>query len=86
MASGCSAKRGCPGSSSSEIVRRWLLTGVTWTVATLLLLPVCAFTAIMVAGPHSDLLPSLLQAPAFVVCVLVLVGVPAYLARMVWRR
>ena len=65
---------------------RWLLTGITWTLATALLLPVCAFAAIMVAGPHSDLLPGFLQPPAFIVCVLVLIGVPAYLARKVWLR
>ena len=86
MVNGCNAKPGCLDSSFSETMRRWLLTGVTWTTATLLLLPVCAFTAIMVAGPHSDLLPALLQPPAFIVCVLVLLGLPAYLARKVWRR
>jgi len=67
-------------------VRRWLLTGLAWAAATLLLLPVCAFAAIMLAGPHSDLLPGFLQPPAFVVCVVVLLGVPAWIARAVWRR
>ena len=67
-------------------MRRWLLTGLAWTTATLLLLPVCAFAAIMLAGPHSDLLPGALQPPAFIVCLVVLLGVPAWIARAVWRR
>ena len=67
-------------------MRRWLLTGLAWTAATLVLLPVCGFAAIMLAGPHSDLLPGVLQPPAFIVCVIVLLGVPAWIARAVWRR
>ena len=67
-------------------MRRWLLTVGTWLGTTLVLLPVCGFTALVLAGPHSDLLPSLLQVPAFLVCVAVLLGVPAWLARVMWRR
>ena len=67
-------------------MRRWLLTGLAWTAATLVLLPVCGFAAIMLAGPHSDLLPGVLQPAAFIVCVIVLLGVPAWIARAVWRR
>jgi hypothetical protein len=67
-------------------VKRWLLTTLAWTAATLLLLPICAFAALMLAGPHSDLLPNALQSPAFILCIAVLIGVPAWLARAVWRR
>ena len=67
-------------------MRRWLLTGLVWTIATLVLLPVCAFAVILFAGPHSDLLPSFLRSPAFIACILVLLAVPVWLARMVWRR
>jgi hypothetical protein len=67
-------------------VRRWLPTALAWIAATLLLLPVCAFAALMLAGPHSDLLPHFLQPPAFIVCIVVLLGVPAWIARAVWRR
>ena len=67
-------------------MRRWVLSALAWTAATLLLLPVCAFAAILLAGPHSDLLPNVLQPPGFIVCIVVLLGVPAWIARAVWRR
>jgi uncharacterized membrane protein len=65
---------------------RWLLTSLTWLVATVVLLPICFFTAIVLAGPHSGMLPRLLEPPVFVACWLVLLVVPVLAARGVWRR
>ena len=64
-------------------MRRWLLTALAWTGATLLLLPVCAFAALLLAGPHSDLVPEFLKSPVFIICIAVLLGVPAWIARAV---
>lgn len=67
-------------------MRRWLLAASVWIIVTAVLLPLCGFAAIMLAGPHSDLLPSFLQPPAFLFCLAILLVVPFWLGRKVWRK
>jgi hypothetical protein len=67
-------------------MRRWLLSGIVWLLATAVLLPVFGFLAILLAGPHSDILPTMLQPPVFITCVLAVLVVPVWLARLVWKR
>lgn len=65
---------------------RVLLTVIGWLVATAILVPVCFFAAIVLAGPHSSVLPSFIQpAVLFIGWVVVLAG-PILIARLVWRR
>lgn len=63
-----------------------MLTAIAWLVATAILVPVCFFAAIVLAGPHSSVLPSFIQ-PAVVLLawVAVLAG-PILIARVVWRH
>ena len=65
---------------------RGLLAFIAWTAATLVLAPVCLFVALVLAGPHSSMLPSLLQPPVLVLVWLVVLVAPLWLARRVWRR
>jgi uncharacterized membrane protein len=65
---------------------RWLLTSLAWLVATAVLLPICFFAVIVLAGPHGGMLPRVLESPVFVACWLVLLVVPVLAARAVWRR
>jgi hypothetical protein len=67
-------------------MRRWLLTSLTWLLATVVLLPICFFTALVLAGPHSGMLPQILEAPVIVMCWLALLVVPVLASRTVWRR
>lgn len=65
---------------------RVLLTGAVYVVSLLLVTVVVAPLALVLAGPHSDLLPGLLQAPVWILgwlCVLVL---PVLAAHRYWHH
>jgi len=65
---------------------RWALTILAWLASLALLAPVCFFGVILLAGPHSSLLPSILQPPVVLLGWGVLLVAPLLLARSVWRR
>jgi hypothetical protein len=67
-------------------VMRWTFTVLAWIIATAVIVPIGFVLAIVLAGPHSSLLPSVLQPVVAVLCwALVLVG-PVLVARAVWHR
>ena len=64
----------------------WLLTLLAWLLAVLILAPVCFFLVILLAGPHSSMLPAFLQPVVLLLgCIVFLLG-PVWVARVVWRR
>jgi hypothetical protein len=65
---------------------RAVLTAITWLVATALFVPVCFFAAIVLAGPHSSILPSFIQPAVLLLAWVVVVAGPILIARVVWRR
>ena len=65
---------------------RGLWTLVAWLAATAILVPVCFFAAIVVAGPHSSVVPSFIQPAALLLAWVVVLGGPILVARVVWRR
>ena len=65
---------------------RALLTLIAWVVATAILAPVCFFAVIVLAGPHSSMLPSVVQPGVLLLGWLVFLIVPILIARRVWRR
>jgi uncharacterized membrane protein len=65
---------------------RALLTLFAWLLATAILAPVCFFAVIVLAGPHSSMLPSFIQPGVLLLGWLVLLTVPILIARAVWRR
>ena len=65
---------------------RWLLTLLAWLVSTIVLVPVCFVVVIVLAGPHSSMLPSWIQPAVLVLGWVVLVVGPLLVARAVWRR
>jgi hypothetical protein len=67
-------------------LRRWAASIAAWLVATAILVPVCFFAVILFAGPHSDLLPSVLQPPVLILGWLTVLAGPVLVARAVWRR
>jgi len=65
---------------------RWLLALLAWLGSLVLLAPLCFFAAIVLAGPHSSILPSFLQPLALVLGWASVLVVPVWFARVVWRR
>ena len=65
---------------------RWLLTLLAWLVSTIVLAPVCFVVVIVLAGPHSSMLPSWIQPAVLILGWLVLLVGPLLVARAVWRR
>jgi len=65
---------------------RVLLTVIAWLVSTAILAPICFFAAMLLAGPHSSMLPSIIQPAVVAIGWLVLLGVPIWAAATVWRR
>lgn len=65
---------------------RYVLTAAAFLLA-LALVAVVAFVAVIVlAGPHSDMLPQWLQVVVFILGWVAVLGVPGYVARKVWRQ
>jgi hypothetical protein len=65
---------------------RWLLALLAWLGSLVLLAPLCFFAAIVLAGPHSSILPSFLQPLVLVLGWASVLVVPVWVARVVWRR
>jgi hypothetical protein len=57
-----------------------------WILSTAVLAPICYFGVILLAGPHSDILPDWLSPAILALGGLILLVVPVLLARAVWRR
>jgi hypothetical protein len=62
------------------------LTFIAWATTAAVLAPVCFVVTVVLAGPHSSMLPSLLQPAVLALGWLVLLLVPLWVARLVWRR
>jgi hypothetical protein len=64
----------------------WALAIVAWLVAVAVLAPAMFFVAIVMAGPHSSMLPSVMQPVVLVVAWVVVLAGPLVVAHRVWRR
>ena len=65
---------------------RVLLTGIAWLVSTAILAPVWFYAVIVLAGPHSSMLPTMIQPAVLLLGWIVFLSSPAFVARAVWRR
>ena len=65
---------------------RWTLAAVVWIVTAAVLAPVCFFAVIILAGPHSSMLPSIVQPAVLLTGWLIFLVTPVLLARAVWLR
>jgi hypothetical protein len=65
---------------------RWLLTVLAWTVSFAVLAPACFIGVMVLAGPHSSVLPAFLQPVVLVVGWVVILAAPMLIARTVWCR
>jgi hypothetical protein len=67
-------------------VTRWLAALVAWVVSTAVLAPLLFVVVMVLAGPHSSMLPSAMQAVALMAGWITLFVVPVWIARKVWLR
>jgi hypothetical protein len=65
---------------------RWIPALLAWVASVAVLAPVCFFVVILLAGPHSSLLPGWLQSAVLLLGWLIVVVAPFLIARAVWRR
>ena len=65
---------------------RAAVTFIAWSASALLIAPLCLFAGLLLAGPHSSMLPSFLQPVVWVFGWLVVLAAPLLAARWVWRR
>jgi hypothetical protein len=65
---------------------RWILAIVAWLVTVAVLAPAIFFAVILLAGPHSSMLPSVLQSVVVITGWIVFLAGPVWVARIVWSR
>lgn len=64
---------------------RWVLVILAWLGAVAVLGPVIFFVVILLAGPHSSMLPSAIQSLVLITGWVVFLAGPVLVARSVWR-
>jgi hypothetical protein len=67
-------------------VRAWLIAVVVWVVSAAILAPVCFFATMLLAGPHSSILPGFLQPVVLLLGWIAFLVAPIRIARAAWRR
>ena len=70
----------------NQPMTRWLLAILAWLLAVAVLGPVIFFVVILLAGPHSSMLSSVLQPVVLVIGWGVFLAGPVWAARVVWSR
>ena len=65
---------------------RVLLTAAAFLISSAVLAPALFFAAIVLAGPHSSMLPSSVQPIVVIAAWITLLAAPIVIARAVWRR
>jgi hypothetical protein len=63
-----------------------IATAAAYLVSLAVISPVTLFVVLLLAGPHSDLLPSWLQLPVLVLGWAVILVAPVLISRKVWRK
>ena len=64
----------------------WLLALLGWLISAAVLAPVCLFVTMVLAGPHSSMLPSAIQPIVLLLGWVSFIVGPIWIARVVWRR
>lgn len=65
---------------------RVVIVLLVWLATTALVVPAMFFAGMILAGPHSSVLPEWLQPGALLLCWVLVVLVPAFVARAIWLR
>jgi hypothetical protein len=65
---------------------RWLWAVIAWLAALAVIAPICFLLVIVLAGPHSSLLPGWLQPLVLLLGWIAVIVAPLWIARAVWRR
>lgn len=65
---------------------KYFITAITYVISLAIIGAATLFLVLVVAGPHSGLLPSWLETPVALTGLLVILVAPVLIARTVWRR
>jgi hypothetical protein len=65
---------------------RVLIAFIVWSAAVAVLSPMVFLVMVVLAGPHSSILPSAVQPAVWLLGWAAVLLVPALVARMAWRR
>ena len=65
---------------------RAFIAVIVWAATAAVLAPVCFFVTVLLAGPHSDMLPSMLQPPVWLLGWGVWLTAPLAAAGVAWTR
>lgn len=67
-------------------MKPYILATIAFVLSLIVLTPILFFVVFILAGPHSDLLPSFLQPVVFLGGWVSLIAVPFWCARWIYRR
>ena len=67
-------------------IARVLIAFIAWSAALVVLSPIVFVVMVVLAGPHSSMLPSAIQPVVWLLGWAAVLLVPALVARMAWRR
>ena len=67
-------------------MKRWLIAFLVWLVSTAILAPVLFIVVVVLAGPHSSVLPGAIQPAVLVLGWITLIAAPLWMARRTMLR
>jgi hypothetical protein len=69
-----------------QLIARILLTAATFVISLVVFATVTIFGVLSLAGPHGGIVPMKFQWMVFILAWVIVLVVPALLARIVWKR
>ena len=64
---------------------KWIVSVIVFLLSFTVTVFVGFYTAIFLIGPHSDILPEALHIPAGIILLIVITGIPVWLARKIFK-
>lgn len=67
-------------------MKRVFLTLAAWLLSLAVLMPICFFVVMILAGPHSSVLPSMIQPAVLILGWVAVLVAPMMIAGFAWQR
>ena len=61
-------------------MKKWIISIIVFLLSFSVTAIIGFYTAIILIGPHSDILPEILQVPAGLLLLLIIIGIPSWLS------
>lgn len=62
-------------------MKKWIISIVVFIISFTLTILIGFYAAIFLIGPHSDILPEILQVPVGIILLIVTIGIPVWFGR-----